>query len=1016
VDSRVIRITAARQHNLRNVSVDIPRDKLTVITGLSGSGKSSLAFDTIYAEGRRKYVESLSVHARYFLEQVAKPDVDHIEGLPPTIAIEQSVAFGAVNPRSTVATTTEIYDFLRLLFARCGRPHCPRCGRPIASQTVDQIVDCVLAYPAETRVIILAPLTAGADAEPKAALRRAQREGFVRVRAGGELRELKELIDLLAAGRWPYEPGTQIDAVVDRLVVRPDVRARLADAVELSLTLGEGRMQVARAIESGAGPSAVREWRIESFSRRHACPECGVALLELSPRAFSFNSPYGACETCGGLGTTLEFDPALIVPDPERPLIGGALAPWAGQRGRPGAGQGRALRALCAAFNVRPETPFRALPAELQQVILYGTSAEQAARLGGEFEGVIPNLQRRARAVRADAAGGRTKLSGYQSERLCPACHGARLRPEPLAVRIGPHSIADLTRLSIARAGELFERLELPGESGQIAAPILREVRQRLRFLNEVGLGYLTLDRTSGTLSGGEAQRIRLATQLGSGLAGVCYVLDEPTIGLHQRDNERLLRCIRRLVDAGNTVIVVEHDEDVIRAADYLIDIGPGAGLHGGRILAVGPTGEALANPQSITGKYLRGEFTIPLPDAGPDGRPERRVPRKGEFLELRGARLNNLKGVDARFPLGLLCAVTGVSGAGKSTLISQILVPELRRRLSGNGAAARTPARTLPNGTAGALPAAPAAAHPVVERVVGAGRIDALREIDQTPIGRTPRSNPATYTGVFDEIRRLYAKTKEARLRGYAANRFSFNAQGGRCEACQGQGIKRIEMHFLPDMFVECQECRGTRYNRETLEIRYRGKSIADVLRMRVEEALRFFDSFPRIRQGLQALSDVGLSYIELGQPSNTLSGGEAQRVKLAAELQRPGGVGPIAPLRPGDAAAFRGRGGAHTLYVLDEPTTGLHFADIQTLLAVLNRLVNMGNTVLVVEHNLDVIKCADWVIDMGPEGGEAGGRIVAEGTPEQIAGCPASLTGRYLREKLAPTQDAARADVRPR
>jgi excinuclease ABC subunit A len=963
VEPKFIRVVGARQHNLQDVDVVIPRDELVVVTGLSGSGKSSLAFDTIYAEGQRKYVESLSVHARHFLEQVGKPDVERIEGLPPTLAIEQRAA--AANPRSTVATTTEIYDFLRVLFARVGTPHCPTCRQQIHRRTLDQIVDAVLAYPEQTRIMVLAPLARGQAGDLQPVLRRIQREGFVRARVNGDLCDVKELEEL------PRQRKANIDVVVDRLITRPDIRARLADAIELSLALSEGTVIVTRAAETRRKSDRDSNgWHDEVFSEHYTCASCGISLPELSPRAFSFNSPYGACEQCGGLGTTLRFDPQLVVPDEAAPLSV-AIAPWLSGKKRVSATHAKLLKTLCAALDVKPDTPFKDVPDGLRRIILDGTTDADVKRLGVEFEGVVPNLQRRYRAAGSDS--GRSRLSNYQSEYVCPSCAGARLRPTSLAVRIADLNIHEITRQSIAHAAQLFAGLPLAGEAAQIAEPIVREIHQRLSFMVDVGLGYLTLDRTSATLSGGEAQRIRLATQLGSGLVGVCYVLDEPTIGLHQRDNERLLGAIRNLVDIGNSVIVVEHDEDVIRAADYLIDMGPGAGLHGGLVIAAGPTAEVLKSTRSITGKYLSGEYGIPLPE-------ERRTPRRSDFVQILAAAENNLRNIDVQFPLGVLCAVTGVSGSGKSTLVSQILLPALRRRLYKSK---ETPG-----------------AH---ERIVGAGKIDKVIEIDQSPIGRTPRSNPATYTGVFDEIRRLYAKTKEARIRGYNASRFSFNAKGGRCEACQGQGTRRIEMHFLPDVFVECGECKGKRYNRETVEIRYRGKSIADVLEMRVEEALRFFDSFQKIKHGLQALSDVGLGYVRLGQPSNTLSGGEAQRVKLAGELAR-GVLHPVAPNGPPTASATRrAKLETHTLYVLDEPTTGLHFADIQTLLAVLNRLVDMGNTVLVIEHNLDVIKTADWVIDLGPEGGDAGGAVVAEGTPETIAAITDSHTGRYLRAKLA-------------
>ncbi|MCH7870349.1 MAG: excinuclease ABC subunit UvrA, partial [Planctomycetes bacterium] len=923
VKQQYIRIFGARQHNLRDIDVEIPRDQLVVLTGLSGSGKSSLAFDTVYAEGQRKYVESLSVHARHFLELIGKPDVERVEGLPPTIAIEQRSS--AVNPRSTVATTTEIYDFFRLLFARVGVPHCYKCGKPIHRQTVDQIVDALLEHAHGTRLMVLAPLTRGATGDQQAVFRRIQREGFVRARVNGVVHDVKE--------PPPSRKGRKldIDVVVDRLVMRSDIRSRLADAVELSLSFGDGSLVVSREETKGhekPGGANDAAWIDQTYSERHTCTDCGISLHELSPRAFSFNSPYGACEACTGLGTELGFDPELIVADADAALADGAIEPWSDQKGRlmdPYAGQ---VRQLFDALGVDPKTPYQALPDDARRMILHGLKPSERKQLGVEFEGVIPGLQRRWKSASTETA--RNRFAVYQSRGKCSSCRGARLRREPLAVRIDGKNIRELTVMTIERAGAFFEKIAFEGEAREIAAPIVREVRQRLRFMNHVGVGYLTLDRASATLSGGEGQRIRLATQIGSGLVGICYVLDEPTIGLHQRDTGRLISSFRNLVDIGNTVLVVEHDEETIRAADHLIELGPGAGQRGGTIIAQGPAKTALASPDSITGKYLRGEYRIPVPE-------ERRKPNRSSFVEVRGARQNNLKAIDVRFPLGLFCAVTGVSGSGKSTLVSQILLPALRRRL--RFAATGQPPQKLHESTG------------LHDQIVGAHRIDRVIEVDQTPIGRTPRSNPATYTGALDEIRKLYARTKEAKLRGYKSGRFSFNVKGGRCEACQGQGTRRIEMHFLPDIFVECQTCKGTRYNRETLDVRYRGKSIADVLDMRVEEALSFFESFTKIRTRVQALSDVGLGYVRLGQASNTLSGGEAQRVKLAAELGKPGS--------------------GHTLYVLDEPTTGLHFADIHTLLAVLNRLVDKGNTVLVIEHNLDVIKTADWVIDPGPEGG---------------------------------------------
>jgi len=939
-----IAIRGARQHNLKNISLDIPRDQLVVVTGLSGSGKSSLAFDTIYAEGRRLFVESLSAYARLFLEQLAKPDVDEIDGLPPTIAIEQHATGG--NPRSTVATTTEIYDYLRLLFARVGTPHCPNCIRPISRQTTTQVVDAVLALPDQTRIMILAPLVRGRPGEHRDVFARVLREGFVRARVDGEIIEAKQIPQLA-----PRKKHT-IEAVVDRIILKPDLRTRLVESIETSFRLSDGLVIIAYQ-DTADGP-----WHDTLYSSRYACPKCDFSLPELEPRLFSFNSPYGACEKCSGLGIVLEFDADLIVPDPKLTLDLGAIDPWRRGGRQMNAIYARLLREFCELAGVSPSTPFASLPEGTRRILIHGTTEADVAALGWQFEGAIPNLERRFKTTDSELV--KHRLHNYLTERPCEACAGARLRPEALAVRIGDHNIRDLTRMSIAAAASAFAALPLDPEHRAIAEPILKGIRQRLQFLLDVGLGYLTLDRTSGTLSGGEAQRIRLATQVGSGLVGVCYVLDEPTIGLHQRDNDKLIATLRRLRDLGNTVLVVEHDEDVIRAADHIIDIGPGAGAGGGELIYAGDLAGLLKSQESITARYLRNDDSVEMPA-------RRRRANGKTHIQVLNARENNLKGINVSFPLGVFCCVTGVSGSGKSTLVSQIFLRAVQRRL---GVGKERPG-----------------AH---DRIVGASRVDKIIEIDQSPIGRTQRSNPATYTGLFDLIRDLYAKTREAKVRGYDAGRFSFNVKGGRCEACQGQGLKRIEMHFLPDIFVPCQECHGTRYSRETLEIRYRGKSIADVLDMRAEEAAPFFENFSEIRRLLDVLCDVGLGYITLGQASSTLSGGEAQRVKLAAELGR-------APA-------------AHTLYVLDEPTTGLHFADIHKLLNVLNRLCDLGHTILVIEHNLDVIAQADWVIDLGPEGGDAGGEIVVEGTPEQVAAHPTSHTGRYLRAKLQTTSNGRR------
>ncbi len=940
--NRQIVIVGAREHNLREVDVRIPRDQLVVVTGLSGSGKSSLAFDTIYAEGQRKYVESLSAYARQFLEQLSKPDVEHIEGLPPTVAIEQRA--GGANPRSTVATTTEIYDYLRLLFARVGEPHCWVCGRSISSQTVTQMADAIATLPEGTRFMVLAPVVRGQKGQHRELLHHVQREGFVRVRVDGEIHDLKDLPELDKRRKH------DIDVIVDRLILKESVRVRLSDSIETALQLAQGLVTITyelKEAEPDGGGGAAGDWIDWIFSATYACPEHPEANLpELSPRMFSFNSPYGACEACDGLGTILEFDPELIVPDDSLSLKEGAVDAWRHGGRRMNIFYNRLLRKFCRTYDVPADKPYKNLSAGKRKTLLYGDKAN-------DWEGVIPNLTRRWKNTDSEFV--KARLHGYLSEQACRTCEGARLKPASLAVTVGDRNIHQVVESSIEESLKFFSELELDPERAEIAEMILKEIRHRLTFLADVGLEYITLNRTSATLSGGEAQRIRLATQVGSGLVGVCYVLDEPTIGLHQRDNQRLIRTLKHLRDIGNTVLVVEHDEETIRSADHVIDIGPAAGRHGGRIVAEGSVDEICEVGESITGKYLSGRRSIEVPR-------RRRKMNQRKCIEIKGCREHNLKDVSVKFPLGGIICVTGVSGSGKSTLVNQTLLRALKRRL--------TSSKDRPG------------EH---DKVNGVGKIDKVIEIDQSPIGRTPRSNPATYTGVFDQIRQLFSKTREAKIRGYKPGRFSFNVKGGRCEACQGQGTKRIEMHFLPDVYVTCQECKGSRYNRETLEVRYKGKTIADVLQMRVEEALGFFDSFPKIKQLLKALSDVGLGYVELGQSSTTLSGGEAQRVKLASEL--------------GKTAT------GHTMYVLDEPTTGLHFADIHSLMNVLNRLADMGNTIIVIEHNLDVIKCADWIVDLGPEGGEAGGTVVASGTPETVARCNASYTGQFLRQYLNGT-----------
>ncbi len=940
---KTIKITAAAEHNLRNINLSIPRDKLVVITGISGSGKSSLAFDTIYAEGRRKYVESLSSYARQFLEQMQKPDVGEITGLPPTIAIEQRSA--GANPRSTVATTTEIYDYFRLLFARVGLPHCWVCGREITSQHSSQIVDSILARPEGTKVQICAPLVRGKKGEHRDIFRAVQREGFVRVLVDGRI------YDVTGTPALNKNKKHDIAAVVDRLIVRDSVRVRLADSVETALKLADGILLVLVQQPGPNNAGSDADWQQAVYSEKFACPEHPQASLEeLSPRLFSFNSPYGACKSCDGLGTILEFDPDLIVPDKTVSLENGAVDAWRKGGKRMNIYYNRLIKRFCRNFGVRKSIPFARLGEGVRRILMFGTTAEDEREYGVRFEGVIPNLTRRWENTNSEYV--KQRLHSYFGELPCRACRGARLRPEAVAVTLGGKNIHELSKMSIEKAQRFFRRLRLDKERTLIAAQILKEIKARLGFMVDVGLGYLTLDRRSGTLAGGEAQRIRLATQVGSGLVGVCYVLDEPTIGLHKRDNDRLLGILKRLTRIGNTVIVVEHDEDVIAAAEHIIDIGPAAGAAGGEVVVQGTYKDILNCRQSLTGQYLKGKKKIPLPLA-------RRKYNLRRCIEVKQAAENNLKNIDVKFPLGVFVCVTGVSGSGKSTLVNQVLLRALRRRLYGS--------RDRPG------------KH---KSILGASQIDKVIEIDQSPIGKTPRSNPATYTGVFDEIRKLFSKTREAKIRGYKPGRFSFNVKGGRCEYCRGQGTKKIEMHFLPDVYVTCQQCKGARYNSETLEVTYKGKNIADVLGMSIAEALKFFANFPTIVRFLRMLDNVGMGYMQLGQASTTLSGGEAQRVKLASEL--------------GKAAT------GHTLYLLDEPTTGLHFADIHNLLNVLQRLCDMGNTVVVIEHNLDVIKIADYIIDLGPEGGDAGGEVIAAGPPETIVKTEKSYTGKYLSGKL--------------
>ena len=934
-------VKGARANNLKNIDVTIPRDKLVVMTGVSGSGKSSLAFDTIYAEGQRRYVESLSSYARMFLGQMDKPDVDYIEGLSPAISIDQKTT--SKNPRSTVGTVTEIYDYLRLLWARAGTPHCPNCGKEIRQQTIDQIIDQVLALPEGTRIQVMAPVIRGKKGEHAKVFEDAKRSGYVRARVDGSLYELDEEIKL------EKNKKHSIEIIVDRLIIRPDIRQRLTDSVETAAKLSGGLVIVNR----------LREEKDLSFSQNYACEDCGISMEELTPRMFSFNNPFGACPTCTGLGNQLKADPALMIQDGGKSILDGAIqaSGWNNIRGD---GISRMyFDALSKKYKFSLTEPWNSLSNEAKNIILYGTKGETLELhydqprgkgvLKQAFEGICNNIERRYKETQSDAS--RKELEELMSECPCPDCQGRRLRKESLAVTVGEKNIYEFTTLSVEDALIWMDGLTLTEQQMLIADRILKEIRSRLGFLKSVGLGYLTLARSAGTLSGGESQRIRLATQIGSSLMGVLYILDEPSIGLHQRDNDKLLATLKNLRDLGNSLIVVEHDEDTMRAADYLIDIGPGAGVHGGQVVAAGTPAEVMANPDSLTGQYLSGKKKIEVPTV--------RRPGNGKVLKVIGAAENNLRHIDVEFPLGTFTVVTGVSGSGKSSLVNEVLFKRLGAELM------RMKVRPGK-----------------CDRIEGIEQLDKVVNIDQSPIGRTPRSNPATYTGLFNDIRDLFASTQEAKSRGYGQGRFSFNVRGGRCEACSGDGLLKIEMHFLPDIFVPCEVCKGRRYNRETLEVRYKGKNIADVLDMTVDEALEFFSALPKLKKRLQTLQDVGLGYVKLGQPSTELSGGEAQRVKLATELSK--------------------QATGKTIYILDEPTTGLHSDDVRKLLEVLQRLVDAGNTVVVIEHNLDVIKCADHLIDLGPEGGDGGGTIVVTGTPEEVAACPASFTGQYLKRML--------------
>ena len=935
---KYIRIRGARQHNLKNINLDIPRDKMVVITGLSGSGKSSLAFDTIYAEGQRRYMESLSSYARQFLGQMDKPDVDYIEGLSPAISIDQKTT--SRNPRSTVGTVTEIYDYLRLLFARVGHPHCPRCGKPVNQQSLDQMLDQLLALPERTKLLIMAQAVRGKKGEHKKLLEHIRKEGYTRLRIDGEIRDAGEEI------RLEKNKKHTIEVVIDRLIIRPEIRPRMAESMEVALKMGQGVAYV-----------QIVDGEQLMFSQNFACEDCGISLPEITPRMFSFNSPFGACPVCSGLGSQMEMDLELVLPDKAKSLAEGAIAPMSTNvKGY----YMRQMDALVQKYGCTLDTPWQEMPAKLQQKLLYGTG-EEILEFGYEnmfgqykihripFEGVMNILNRRYRESESDTM--REEYENYMSVNLCPECHGARLKPEVLAVTIGGKNIQQVTDMPVAQCQEFFQQVEFSDRERTIGQQVLKEINARLEFLAKVGLEYLTLSRAAGTLSGGEAQRIRLATQIGSGLVGVLYILDEPSIGLHQRDNNKLLEALKNLRNMGNTLLVVEHDEDTMRVADHIVDIGPGAGSQGGYVVAQGTAEEIMAVPESVTGQYLSHEKIIPVP--------EKRRQGNGNFLEILGAEENNLKNVHLKLPLGVFTVITGVSGSGKSTLINEILYKAVASKLY------------RIKGRPGKF-----------KKLLGMENVDKVIDIDQSPIGRTPRSNPATYTGVFDLIRTLFSQCSEAKMRGYKPGRFSFNIKGGRCETCKGDGIIKIEMHFLSDVYVPCEVCGGARYNQETLEVKYKGKSIADVLDMTIEEAVEFFKNVPRIANKLQVLQDVGLGYVKLGQSATTLSGGEAQRVKLATELSR--------------------RSTGRTLYILDEPTTGLHTADIHKLLEILQRLVDGGDSVVVIEHNLDVIKSADYIVDLGPEGGDKGGTIVAQGTPEEIVKVKASYTGKFLKPML--------------